>query len=274
MSTIAQNQPGAGADQVAGPSTTPALSVLRAVQLTYLYHEVARELARHITEQGMKPGDTLPSERELCSQLSASRPSLREALRMLEMVGLVQTRRGGRAVVGSFDLKLLTEWIGRSIPRTNENMRDLLSVREVLEVKAAELAAARISDAQVAELEANLRTTAEKVERGEDVLDEDTLFHDVLFRACGNAVLQRLGDVIAGLVIALRHDLLAPAGRGELMLHTHRRIFDAIRAHDPQAAREAMGRHMQSVTTLAEELLYQAQHQHPQATGSPDPTSG
>jgi GntR family transcriptional repressor for pyruvate dehydrogenase complex len=254
MSHITQSAaPADGRDETA--RRVVPLSSLRAVQPTYLYHEVARELARHITEHNMQPGDTLPSERELCIQLSASRPSLREALRMLEMVGLVQTRRGGRAVVGSFDLKLLTEWIGRSIPRSNENMHGLLGVRDLLEVRAAELSAERITDEQLAEIEENLRVTAEKVSRGEDVLDEDTLFHDVIFRSCGNAVLQRLGDVIAGLVIDLRHEVLAGAGGGERMVETHRRVANALAARDPEAAAEAMRAHMRSVTALAEKLL-------------------
>lgn len=235
------------------PALTPP--VLRAVQPDYVYQQVARELARHITANNMQPGDPLPSERELCSQLSASRPSLREALRMLEMVGLVKTRRGGSTVVGSFDLRLLTEWIGRSIPRSNENMRGLLVVRDVLEVKATELSAALITPEQCAELDDILRQTEVKVQRGEEVLDEDILFHDAIFRTCGNAVLQRLADVISGLLVDLRREVLAGAGGGERMLHHHREIAAALAVHDPEAAGKAMRTHIRSVATLAEDLL-------------------
>lgn len=230
-------------------------SAIRAVKPTYIYQQVARELARHITENNMQPGDPLPSERDLCLQLSASRPSLREALRMLEMVGLVETRRGGSAVVGSFDLRLLTEWIGRSIPRSNENMRGLLVVRDVLEVRATELSAERITPEQCAELEEILRVTEEKVKRGEEVLDEDIIFHEAIFRACGNAVLQRLTDVISGLLIDLRRDVLAGQGGGARMLEHHREIAVALAAHDPDAAGHAMRDHIRRVMDLAEALL-------------------
>lgn len=253
MSDTEQDLPavgrGDGRYQVTGPS------VIRAVKPSYVYHQVARELARHITESNMQPGDPLPSERDLCTQLSASRPSLREALRMLEMVGLVEMRRGGSAVVGSFDLRLLTEWIGRSIPRSNGNMRGLLVVRDCLEVRATELSAALITPEQCAELEEILRVTEEKVKRGEEVLDEDILFHEAIFRACGNAVLQRLTDVISGLLIDLRREVLAGAGGGERMLDHHQHIATALAAHDPEAAGEAMRAHIWSVISLAEELL-------------------
>lgn len=240
---------GDGRYQVTGPS------VIRAVKPSYVYHEVARELARHITESNMQPGDPLPSERALCAQLSASRPSLREALRMLEMVGLVEMRRGGSAVVGSFDLHLLTEWIGRSIPRSNENMRGLLVVRDILEVRAAELTAELITDEGSAELEEILRVTEEKVRRGEEVLDEDILFHEAIFRWCGNTVLQRLIDVIAGLLVDLRREVLAGAGGGDRMLDYHRRIADALAAHDPDQAGQVMRTHIRLVMALTEELL-------------------
>ena len=232
-------------------------SEIRVVKPSYVYHEVARELERYIAANELQPGDPMPSERELCAQLSASRPSLREALRMLELVGLVETRRGGRTVVGSFDLRLLTEWIGRSIPRSNENMRGLLVVREVLEVRAAELAAERITPEECAELEEILRRTEEKAERGEEVLDEDIAFHEVVFRSCGNAVLQRLSDVISGLLYDLRQDVLAGAGGGAGMLVHHRRVAAALVARDPEQAGEAMGEHIRSVMTLTDELLGQ-----------------
>lgn len=243
-----------------GPSDEPTApsgerSALQSVKPTYVYQQVANELARYIAANNLQPGDVLPSERELTTQLAASRPSVREALRMLELVGLVQTRQGGRTVVGTFDFKFLAEWLGRAIPRTEENMRGLLVVRDVLEVRATELAAEHISGHACEELAENLRRTEAKIARGEEALDEDIKFHDIIFRSCGNAILQRLTDVISGMLIDLRQELFSGAGGGERMLGHHRRIAEALVAHDPDRAAAAMRAHMAGVAALANELL-------------------
>jgi GntR family transcriptional repressor for pyruvate dehydrogenase complex len=225
------------------------------VQPTYLYQELAREIERYIRDNRLQPGDTLPSERDLCTQLAASRPSLREALRMLELVGLVETRRGGRTVVGTFDLRLLTEWVGRSLPTTERTIRDLLDVREALEVRAIELAAVRISDEDLALLEENLARTKAKLDRGEEVLDEDVEFHDTALRATGNVVLERFSDVIAGLLRDFRKQVLSGARGGPGMLRQHREIYLALVDGDAERAAQAMGAHLTSVSKFADLLL-------------------
>lgn len=230
---------------------------IRAVQPTYLYHELARELERYISVRDLQPGDELPSERDLCEQLSASRPSVREALRILELVGLVRTRRGGRPIVGNFDLRFLTDWLGRSLPRSDQGMRELLTVRETLEVKAAELAATCITKEHQDEMEKILKRTELKVERGENAHDEDIAFHEVVFAACGNSVLLRLVDVISGLLRDLRRQLLADAGSATVMLQDHRWIRDALLTGNPDLSGAAMRHHIRAVSRLADGLIHE-----------------
>lgn len=236
-------------------ATDETSSGLREVRPSYVYQQVAHEIERYIFENNLKEGDLLPSERELCAQLGTSRPTLREALRTLELVGLVEVRRGGRTAVGAFDLKLLTEWIGRSIPKSNDNLRGLMEVRDVLEVRATELAAPRITDEQLDQLVGILARTEAKVERGEEVLAEDVLFHDVIFEACGNAVLQHLIGVISGLLTVLRQEVLAGEGGGDSMLSRHRAVYEGLRAHDPEAAGHAMREHIRSVIDRTNAIL-------------------
>ena len=228
---------------------------LRAIQPRYIYQQVAQELERFITANQLKQGDLLPSERDLCIRLGTSRPTLREAVRTLELVGLVEIRRGGRMAVGAFDLKLLTEWIGRSIPRSTDNLRGLLDVRDVLEVRAAELAATHITAEQLERMSDVLERTRSKIDRGEEALAEDVEFHEIIFEACGNAVLQRLVGVVAQLLVALRQEILAGSGGGDSMLRRHLAVYDALRAGDPAAAASAMREHIQSVIERATQIL-------------------
>jgi GntR family transcriptional repressor for pyruvate dehydrogenase complex len=228
---------------------------LNAVRPTYVYQEVAGELERFIRDGEFRPGDVLPPERTLCEQLGVSRPSLREALRMLELVGLVETRRGGPNVVGEFNFGLLTEWIGRATPPTSHSLFDLLAVREALEVGAVKLAAVRMGEPEFAQLEEILQRTEEKVARDEEVLDEDIQFHDVIFRASANTVLCLLVDVISVLLRDLRNRVLKGAGGGQSMLRDHRAILAALRSRDPVAAEEALLDHLKGAHHLAAELI-------------------
>lgn len=229
-------------------------SQLRSVRSSYLYHEVAREIERYIVENDLAVGAVLPSERELASQLQTSRASVREAMRVLELVGLIRTRRSEPSVVGEVDLQLLTEWVGRSIPRSWSTMLELLDVREVLEIRSAELAAENITEDQIAELRANIARTADRVSTNEPVLLQDIEFHSVIFRASGNAVMQRLTDLIGGLLADLRTQFLRESGRGEEMVRFHTDIAEAIINGDVANAAAAMRTHMGSVKVVTHQL--------------------
>ncbi len=224
---------------------------LQSVKSRYLYHEVAREIERYIVSNELSVGAQLPPERDLANQLQTSRASVREALRVLELVGLIRTRRSEPAVVGEVDLQVLTEWVSRSIPRSWATMMELLDVREVLEVRSAQLAAQHITAEQVDELRANLALTAARVAAGDQVLQQDIEFHSIIFRASGNAVMQRLTDLIGGLLTDLRMQFLQRSGRGAEMVRFHTAIAEAIIASSPAAAAEAMQAHMTSVKTVA-----------------------
>jgi GntR family transcriptional repressor for pyruvate dehydrogenase complex len=229
------------------------------VQPRYLYHELALEIERYIRDQRLSVGHVLPSEREFCAQLEVSRSSLREAIRVLELVGVVQRQRGGPARVGGFNLSLLTAWMSRSLVLSDaKTVADLLPVREMLEVHAAELAARNITDEQLAQVEALLRRTERKAAEGAneaDLLEDDIAFHNAIFEYANNSVLSRLTDVVAGLLRELRVNVLRGAGGKECMLIQHRAILQAVASHDPYAARAAAKEHITTVNHLASELL-------------------
>lgn len=230
------------------------LNRLDPVHSSFIYQQVASKLV-HFISQELKPGDALPSERELAQQLSASRQSIREALRTLEFGGLVQTRRGTPSVVGAPHLWYLTEWLSASVPRTGENMQNLMEVRAVLEIHAASLAARNVTDEQLRRLRDNLERTRLKASGGENALGEDEEFHSIIFEASGNTLLQLLEEVLAGLLRAVRKEILAKIDRGKRMVKLHGAILAALEERDPEAATEAMRKHMVSVQKLIQVIL-------------------
>src|SRR5439155_6197090 len=136
---------------------------------------IVSQIQQRLERGELKPGDQLPSERVLAEQLQVSRPSVREALRSLELLGVTESRPGGGTFmrIASPDalLRPLT-----ALTRAHD-IEDILEVRALLEPALAELAARRANDEDVAALRAILREQEQKVARGESFVEEDTRFH-------------------------------------------------------------------------------------------------
>lgn len=232
--------------------TTP-----RTVEPRYLYQQIALEIERYINDAGLAPGHALPSERDLVAYLGVSRQSLREAMRMLELVGLVERRRGGPSRVGQYDFALLASWATHSLPLREQTLHDLLPVRAILESGAASIAAVNITDEQLDALVSQLRETKQKIQGGatvKDLLDDDIAFHAKIFEAANNLVLSRLAQHVQGLLIEFRYQVLGSKGSTEHMLLEHEQILGALVRHDPDEAARAAGGHVQQVARLIREL--------------------
>lgn len=211
-----------------------------------LYRRIADAIAEAIESGRYKVGDRLPTERELAEQYGVSRPTLREAMIALEMIGMVEARHGlGIYVMGGQRPLAVTS----SEPDTEIGAFELIEARRLFEGEAAALAATEINDDQIAQLEALMERMAREEEiQGEDA---DREFHMVIARASGN------GAIIATIEnlwlwrdrSPLARNILTRArGMGlEPRIVEHRRVFDALKARDPAAARQAMRDHLERV---------------------------
>jgi len=210
-----------------------------------LYRKIADTVAGAIETGQYQLGDRLPTERELAEQFGVSRPTLREAMIALEMLGMIEARHGlGIYVTGTVRPVAPAAEIDFEI-----GAFELIEARRLFEGEAAALAATAIDDAQIAELEALLeRMTVEEEIRGEDA-DRD--FHMVIARATGNgaiiATIENLWDWRNRSPLA-RNILTRARGLGlEPRIAEHRRVVDALKARDPAAARQAMRDHLERV---------------------------
>lgn len=206
-----------------------------------------------ITAGHLQPGARLPVEQELSEQLGVSRGSLREGVRALALMGVLETRQGAGTYVTALDPSTLLGPLGVLVDlQRPENIIDLMSVRRVLEVEAAGRAALRISDAELA-------AAGDVLLRMERMLDDGTIdhdaamevdvdFHRVIAQASGNPTLTAMINGLAGRTLRARMwRALHDEGVERITHAEHQAILAAMIARDPDAARLRMGVHLLNV---------------------------
>jgi GntR family transcriptional repressor for pyruvate dehydrogenase complex len=193
---------------------------------------------------GLAPGSRLPSEHDLAGRLGVSRPVLREALAQLKASGLVESRRGS-GLYTSHDPHPNTLRISRWEAGSLDNVQQIFELRGHLEAGAAELAAVRRTEADLADLE-NAMALQRAATR--DGVAEDLAFHFAVARAARNDYFLRVLELLSGFLAAAMKPAPEPEGgflaRKQAVETEHRPIVEAIRAGDPQAAHAAMRAHL------------------------------
>lgn len=217
----------------------------RPVRPVRLYQRIVEQVEDALARGELKPGQRLPSERDLVVQFGASRSTVREALRVLESNGVVRSRPGdpnGPEVL-PFSAGGLTKQLTR-LARVDElGLAELISSRMILDSSANRLAARLRTDEQLAEMEAAIDTMREAIGDGYERFSEaDVAFHDAVARASRNTLLQVCNQVVRDVTLTLISDKIAHArnraARMRESVRHHEEVLDAIRAGDgPAAAR-------------------------------------
>jgi GntR family transcriptional repressor for pyruvate dehydrogenase complex len=219
------------------------------VRRNKVYEEVARQIERLILKK-LQPGDKLPSERELAETLGVSRSSIRDAIRSLELMGMVEPRQGAGTIVREISSESLANPLANVLKHKVELVSELLDFRMMLEPPLAARAAKRVSPEELAEMEEILQRQQEKQSRGESAVPEDTEFHYSIALASGNSVVLKVLDIVMDLLRATRERSLQRAGRPQRSLAGHRRILAALKRHDAEGAKAAMRRHIEDVEEI------------------------
>jgi GntR family transcriptional repressor for pyruvate dehydrogenase complex len=214
-----------------------------------VYEEVAQQIERLILKK-LRPGDKLPSERELAEMLRVSRSSIRDAIRGLELMGLVEPRQGAGTIVREVSAELLPNPFANALKRRRELVSELLDFRKMLEPPLAARAATHASSDEIAEMDDILRRQEEKQVQGDAAVAEDAEFHYSIALASGNSVVLKVLDILMDLLRDTRERSLQVEGRAQKSLAGHRRILAAIKRHDGDAAKSAMRRHIEDVEEI------------------------
>lgn len=195
----------------------------------------------------LRAGEMLPSERQLALELQISRPTLRQAIGSLTAGNILESRHGGGTFVTSLTPAVLTEPIKFLLQIDESAVLSLFEVRCILEVNAAELAATRASDEQVAQLEDVLKEAAAKVTDREAFINLDFQLHEGIVQAVGNPLLSSLCDSISRLSMESRRLTGGSLTVRRRAHRDHQAIVAAMRAGDPQATAKAMKDHLAAI---------------------------
>lgn len=210
-----------------------------------VWEKVSDQIKYLIITGDWQPGRRLPAEIELANQFGVSRPTLREALRQLNLLGLVDIRHGEGNFVSYPDAE---SFMGPLLPLLIENKDNILAIteaRNMIEVKTASLAASRASEEEIESLSNYLQQMLASNNNKEQFAKTDHLFHKQISLATHNPIIIKMYQAIEDLLIGqqLRIIELPDAVKNGIM--EHQKIFNAIKSRNIIAAQAAMHNHME-----------------------------
>jgi GntR family transcriptional repressor for pyruvate dehydrogenase complex len=223
---------------------------LAPVKSTRIYEEIVRQVKSMIAEGRLKSGDRLPPERELAEKFVVSRTSVREALRALQSLGLIEIRAGDGAYVRQVSVEALIEPLAFVILSEREAVGELFEARGLLEPAMAALAAQRATPDEIMDMERILEEQAKEVAAGKTGIAQDAAFHAAIAGAAHNRAITRIIHVLVDLLTRTREESLDTPGRPKRSHEDHRRVLAAIQNRDGDAAHKAMHDHLVAVQAL------------------------
>lgn len=217
------------------------------IKNTKVYELVFEQIKHMIVNGTLKRGDKLPSERELVEQLQVSRTSIREALRALQIIGLIECRHGeGNFIREKFENSLF-EPLSIMFMLHESTPKDIIEVRMIIELEAVAAAANKITDEELASLAILVKNFKDSQSEDENV-EIDKKFHYEIARASGNFLLFNILNVISELIDSFiddaRRKIIINEKNIELLAKQHEDIYEALQRRNPQEAIAAMKRHL------------------------------
>lgn len=197
-----------------------------------------------ITSGQLRPGQKLPPEREMATQLGLSRNSLREAIRALVLMNILESRQGDGTYVTSLEPSLLMEPMSFVISLDSAIMRHLFEVRNIFEPEAAALAAERIHNDEVEALQECVAAMGRCVHKPDVFLQGDVEFHGLIAKAARNPLLNSVMASLGSLSLSSRIQTARDVTIRQTASADHDAILQAIRDRDPHASRTAMRVHL------------------------------
>lgn len=236
-------------------------NVFKPIRPKKISEEIVEQIKELISAGDLKPGEKIPSERDLAVMLGVSRPSVREAIMVLDAMGLVEARQGGGTYVRSLTSAALSDPLTALVEENPALLHALVEVRMGLETWSAHLAAARATDEDIQRMRDLLAIMEKQAAQGGWDAEVDSQFHYAITAATHNTLQMHVLNTIHSLFhktiqVALT-EFYRKAGMVELLLDQHRAIYQAIAERDPDKARDAMFRHI----SLVEDKMLQLQQQ-------------
>lgn len=209
------------------------------------YEEIVEQFKEMITSGVLKPGDRLPSERELAETMQVARSVVREAFRALEAIGVIDIRPGGGTFVKAADPRSIINDLSLMLFTGKESLRELVEVRKLLEIESAAMAAMRRTDEEIK----IIKEIVDKMKGHQGPVEEGSLldhkYHMAVCRATHNELLIQIMLSISTTVFRLIEIAREHTRHYHEFVRDHETILEAIIAQDSNTARETMRKHLE-----------------------------
>lgn len=230
---------------------------------------IQQRLKEYIVQNRLQPGDRLPTEEVLASQLGVSRTAIREALRGLEALGMLGAQQGFGRVILPFSFEPILENLSYGFAFLNNTILQITEIRKALDAYFVEQAMARLSDDDVARLAGIVEAMKVRKASDQSMEPEDYSFHALLYERCGNPLARQLFEITWR---ARSAALDRPAALQEMPPGTakeHEELLDAIREHDvEQARRIIVGHHWNAEERFRREIAQESQRMQKEVNGN------
>jgi len=221
-----------------------ASTLIRPVSRATLPQEIVKSLTDLIMKRVWKPGDLIPSEKELAVRFQVGRSTIREAVKSLVVLGVLEARAGEGSFIREPTSELLSGAFRWGLLLSEGNLDDFVDVRVLVEVECARRAAANRTDALIAQLEASLKDMMAEPMNHDAFMDSDTRFHLAIAHSAANPIFENVGSTIQSIVrIWYPKTYYIPETKGRTLAE-HRSISDAIASGIVDSAGEAMRAHL------------------------------
>lgn len=232
----------------------PTLANIDPIKREPIATQVARRLVEFILSGQVEPGSRMPSERQLAEAFGVGRSAMREALKALTLIGLVEVRQGDGTYLRKADSALLPELIEWGLLLGEQRTMDLVEARQEIEVVIAGLAAKRRTEADLVALRALLQRMHD-APSVDAFVDADVAFHLRVAEATNNSALRDIHSSVQALLRAWITRVIRSSGKSSPSYLEHVPIMAAIEAGDVAAAQAAMASHMSSAADRLRETL-------------------
>lgn len=234
---------------------------------TTLTADICRKLVSHLIRGVWKPGEKIPPERQLGQKLGVGRASLREALKALEIMGMIETRLGDGTYVCNRSEFLSRPLLWAITSSSETEVHELVEARKLIEVELAGLAAERATATDLKQIGHHLDQMDQALDDSESFLRSDIEFHLAIGQAAHNSILMNALHLIRNLLQKWISSTLQIEGVASRAEEHHKAIFMAIAKKNREAARAAMERHLEEMARFFLEAQ-KRQEQHSNSSGS------
>lgn len=218
------------------------------IQRSSLVDYITEKILSYIVEEGLKPGDRLPSEKTFTESLKVSKFPLREALSRLQALGIISVIHGKGIFISEFNVK---DFLFKLSPilrnQVDLNILHIVEARIAFECPIAELAALRRNEQEIDDLKIKLNDMEKELYNRDAFINADIEFHEILARATENPIFEDVVAILHNLMYIVQSSFPDDVGARNKSLEYHKEIFDAVRNKDPKKAKESMQNHLRNI---------------------------